>query len=242
MTEETTAKVMAYKESVKNKAEELVMKNFPAKIVLLNEILDTPLFNIDPLHEIRCELGIGAPDPVLLEAASFDPATKKRKVEDVVGTKVQILPDGNTIHCNAQIKQMIQIVKPHIWKLVEDTNLLKMWIAFLIPKIEDGNNFGVSIQEDTLAEIRTAESEAAAFFDQISRYYSSRGKLVSKVAKYPYIDDYRETVNELDEKEYVSLRLVLCEVRNHYSSLHDIITKNFDKIKKPRSSNVTSLY
>ena len=56
-----------------------------------------------------------------------------------------------------------------------------MWIAFLIPKIEDGNNFGVSIQEDTLAEIRTAESEAAAFFDQISRYYSSRGKLVSKV-------------------------------------------------------------
>lgn len=46
---------------------------------------------------------------------------------------------------------------------------LKMWISFLIPKIEDGNNFGVSIQEDTLAEIQSVESEAAAFFDQISR-------------------------------------------------------------------------
>ena len=57
-----------------------------------------------------------------------------------------------------------------------------MWVSFLIPKIEDGNNFGVSIQEDTLAEIRVVESEAAAFYDQIGRYYSSRGKIVSKVS------------------------------------------------------------
>lgn len=51
----------------------------------------------------------------------------------------------------------------------------------MIPKIEDGNNFGVSIQEDTLGEIQSVESEAAAFFDQISRYFVSRGKIVSKV-------------------------------------------------------------
>lgn len=56
-----------------------------------------------------------------------------------------------------------------------------MWISFLIPKIEDGNNFGVSIQEDMLAEIRSVESEAAAFFDQISRYFITRGKIVTKV-------------------------------------------------------------
>lgn len=69
-----------------------------------------------------------------------------------------------------------------------------MWISFMIPKIEDGNNFGVSIQEDTLAEIQSVESEAAAFFDQISRYFISRAKIVSKVAKYPHIDDYRRAV------------------------------------------------
>lgn len=121
-------------------------------------------------------------------------------------------------------------------------NLLKMWISFMIPKIEDGNNFGVSIQEDTLAEIQTVESEAAAFFDQISRYFLSRAKVVSKVAKYPHIDDYRRAVVELDEKEYLSLWLVVCEVRNRYSSLHDIVIKNLEKLKKPRSSNTESLY
>lgn len=64
----------------------------------------------------------------------------------------------------------------------------------MIPKIEDGNNFGVSIQEDTLAEVQSVESEAAAFFDQISRYFITRAKIVSKVAKYPHIDDYRRAV------------------------------------------------
>lgn len=65
--------------------------------------------------------------------------------------------------------------------------MLKMWISFLIPKIEDGNNFGVSVQEDTLAEIQSVESEAAAYFDQISRYYASRAKVISKVGVFDNI-------------------------------------------------------
>lgn len=112
----------------------------------------------------------------------------------------------------------------------------------MIPKIEDGNNFGVSIQEDTLAEIQSVESEADAFFDQISRYFLSRAKIISKVAKYPHIEDYRRAVTELDEKEYSNLWLVMCEIRNRYCSLHDIVIKNLDKLKKPRTSNAESLY
>ena len=56
----------------------------------------------------------------------------------------------------------------------------------MIPKIEDGNNFGVSIQEDTLAEVQAVESEAATFFDQISRYLKCFYELVNKV-KYPLL-------------------------------------------------------
>lgn len=78
--------------------------------------------------------------------------------------------------------------------------------------------------------------------DIFFRYFISRGKIVSKVAKYPHISDYRRAVQELDEKEYVSLWLVMCEVRNRYCSLHDLVIKNLEKIKKPRSSNAQSLY
>lgn len=80
-----------------------------------------------------------------------------------------------------------------------------------------------------------------------SRYYITRAKLVSKIAKYPHVvslgfgvegalrasclpsswgralclsrqEDYRRTVTEIDEKEYISLRLIISELRNQYVS------------------------
>lgn len=226
------------------KAEELVLKGFPDTIVRLNEILETSQFKNRELFDVHQDLNIPVPDPIVLNSSDELPPTKKTKYDNNVpdGTKVMALPSG-AVYTNKHLVELIELVKPNIRKLVEDSNLLKMWISFMIPKIEDGNNFGVSIQEDTLAEVQSVESEAAAFFDQISRYFISRGKLISKVAKYPHIEDYRRAVQELDEKEYLSLWLVMAEIRNRYCSLHDIVIKNLDKIKKPRSTNATeSLY
>lgn len=134
----------------------------------------------------------------------------------VAGTKVLALPSG-TVNCNEPICELIKVVKPVIRGLVEDSNLLKMWISFMIPKIEDGNNFGVSVQEDTLAEIQSVESEAAAFFDQISRYFISRAKIVSKVAKYPHIEDYRRAVQV--QYSFLILYHNLCVMPNMFFSL-----------------------
>ncbi|CRK96527.1 CLUMA_CG009935, isoform A [Clunio marinus] len=243
---EVTKKVQEYKDTLIKKAEDLIVVGFPAKIVELNDLLSTKSFAERNFNDVHQDLNINVPDPIpLLNCIEDDgqPSAKRSRVEasDVIGTKVMILPSGS-VKCNAPICDIIKVVKPVIRGLVEDSNLLKMWISFMIPKIEDGNNFGVSIQEDTLAEIQSVESEAAAFFDQISRYFISRAKLVSKVAKYPHIEDYRRAVQEMDEKEFLSLWLVLSEVRNRYCSLHDIVMKNMEKLKKPRSSNAEHLY
>ncbi|CAL4122344.1 unnamed protein product [Meganyctiphanes norvegica] len=230
-----------YKSTVKEKAENLVKKNFPERILEFNKLLEKSPFLCEDLHNVHSDLKIPVPEAQIINSHDGDPpGGKKRKMsdngEDVSGTKVMVLPSGS-VPINPHITEMVDIIKPLIRTLVEEANLLKMWVSFLIPKIEDGNNFGVSIQEETLGEIRTVESEAAAFFDQISRYYMTRAKLVSKVAKYPHIDDYRRTVVELDEKEYLSLRITLAEIRNHYATLHDMIIKNMEKIKKPRNAN-----
>lgn len=209
-TDDTAKKVQEYKDNLIKKAEELIIKGFPEKIVKLNDLLATPEFAERNFTDVYQDLNIPVPDPIDLnnaeseKADSDEPGAKRARIDlsSVSGTKVMALPNGR----------------------------------------EDGNNFGVSIQEDTLAEIQSVETEAAAFFDQISRYFVSRAKVVSKVAKYPHIDDYRRAVQELDEKEFLSLWLVLSEVRNRYCSLHDIVIKNMEKLKKPRSSNAESLY
>lgn len=244
------SQVQEYKDELIKKAEVLITTGFPEKIVELNVLLATKEFADRDFHDVFQAVNIPVPDAVTVavgggaEDNNGASAPKRARANDgaaVDGTRVLALPSGPVL-CNKPICDLIKIVKPVIRKLVEDSNLLKMWISFMIPKIEDGNNFGVSIQEDTLAEIQSVESEAAAFFDQISRYFISRAKVVSKVAKYPHIDDYRRAVQELDEKEFLSLWLVMCEVRNRYSSLHDIVIKNLEKLKKPRSSNADSLY
>jgi len=256
-----------YVASVKSKSEDLVKNVFPKRIKKLNDLLESPQFDLEHQRKNLIQpLNIPIPDSQAICRAiknhqnsndeDDSPAGKKRKlnnhakatnnVEEAAivmaeGTKVLALPTG-PVPCNKFILSMFDVVKPQIRQLVEYSNLLKMWITFLIPKIEDGNNFGVSIQEDTLGEVRTVEAETATFYEQITRYHMSRAKLISKVAKYPHVDDYRQVIAELDEKEFISMRLVVSEIRNHYASLFDLISKNWEKIIKPRTSNSENLY
>ncbi|XKL65524.1 hypothetical protein PGB90_008944 [Kerria lacca] len=246
MADGAIIEVQQFKENIKMKGETLILSGFPKKIIQLNELIKLPEWNEGNLANLHEDINIPIPEPVIVYNCT-SPLTKKRKLDvevdinSTTGTKVFSFAAG-TVFSNKRLSKLINILKPIIKQLVEDSNILKMWISFMIPKIEDGNNFGVSIQEDTLAEIQTVETEAAAFFDQISRYYVTRAKLVSKVAKYPHIEDYRRAVEEQDEKQYLGLWLVLHEIRNHYSTLHDLVTKNLEKLKKPRNSNTEALY
>ncbi|XP_077108132.1 proteasome activator complex subunit 3 isoform X2 [Ranitomeya variabilis] len=240
--------VDCFRERITNEAEDLVASFFPKKLLELDAFLKEPMLNVQDLSKIHSEMNLPVPEPILL-SNSHDgidaPTLKKRKMEDggenCAGTKVFVMPNG-MLKSNAPLVEIIERVKPEIRLLIEKCNTVKMWVQLLIPRIEDGNNFGVSIQEETVAELRTVESEAASYLDQISRYYITRAKLVSKIAKYPHVEDYRRTVTEIDEKEYISLRLIISELRNQYVTLHDMILKNIEKIKRPRNSNAETLY
>ncbi|XP_041716191.1 proteasome activator complex subunit 3 isoform X1 [Coregonus clupeaformis] len=248
---ELNTKVDAFRERITGEAENLVASFFPNKLLELDNFLKDPILNICELKEIHSEINLTVPDPILLSNHLHDGLeaqnAKKRIMEDctgedkVAGTKVFVMP-GGMMKSNAKLVDLIEKVKPEIRTLIEKCNTVKMWVQLLIPRIEDGNNFGVSIQEETVAELRTVEGEAASYLDQISGYYITRAKLVSKIAKYPHVEDYRRTVTEIDEKKYISLKVIVSELRNQYVTLHDMILKNIDKIKKPRSSNAEALY
>ena len=69
-----------------------------------------------------------------------------------------------------------------------------------------------------MAEVRTLETEVAQYIDLTCKYLISRGELIKKVVKYPHVEDFRRSVQSLDEKQFVSLRFVALELRNHYVS------------------------
>lgn len=237
-------KIEEYKDQVKKEGENLVKNVFPRTVCELNELIQAERLQMARINKIETNLNIPVPDPI--HFTQNGPDSKKRKVDPLAevgiqGSKVLALL-GGAVPSNHHIIELVDEIKPKIRELIDNANKTKMWIAYSIPKIEDGNNFGVSIQEDIMAEARQVEADAATYLDQISRYFITRGKIISKVAKYPHVEDYRRTIKELDEKEFVSIRLVAHELRNHYASLHDVIMKNMDKIKKPRSSNADNLY
>lgn len=249
---QATERLNAFKEKILSDAEETLKNKLPVRIHELCELLKTPDFNLS-FADCHAPINIPRPDPS--EAITngggneTEQSRKRRRVGDessenseVDGSKVLLLPNG-PVNLNKTLSRLFEIVKPLIVQQINDCNLLKMWIELSIPKVEDGNNFGVDIQEECLKEVSSAETEAALYLDQPSRYYLSRAKMIVKLAKYPHVEDYRKTINEIDEKQYMNIKLVVRELCNNYAAIHDMLTKNLEKIKKPRTTNSThSLY
>lgn len=240
----------AYKKKLLAEAERLVLEEFPKKVIEFNNLLESGQFSYDRLPELLPDTDLNIPCPIhtndSLDVVQNDGVVKKRKKPNdddpcVFGTPVYGFVNG-MVKCNEKLAELTGIARPMLRDAVEDVNKVKMWILFLIPRIEDGNNFGVSIQEEALNEVRTVEGEAASFLDQMSRYFVSRARLVTKVAKYPHVEDYRRAILDMDEKQFINIRLVLTEMRNHFATLHDMITKNLEKIKTPRSNNAEHMY
>lgn len=123
---------------MKKQAEQLVLKGFPETIVKLNNILETPHFKNRRFADVHQDLNIPVPDPILLNSHTDLPPSKKTKFDNSVsqdGTKVMILPSGS-VPTNKSLVDLIEQVKPHIRKLVEDSNLviylLRLYICMLI--------------------------------------------------------------------------------------------------------------
>jgi hypothetical protein len=86
------------------------------------------------------------------------------------------------------------------------------------------------------------QAACVGYLDYISRYYITRAKLVSKVAKYPFVDDYRRSVKEIDDKQFLNMKVSLNEIRNQYLLILDVVSKNYEKIKTPRNVHTGNMY
>ncbi|KAJ3531080.1 hypothetical protein NM688_g7625 [Phlebia brevispora] len=185
--------------------------------------------------------------------SSDEPDTKKRKLSDggvngtasVAHTAANVTGTArftNSMHANKHLTLVFAALKKECEELVESIDKVKLWVNLSMPKIEDGDNFGVQIQEEVLNELHRSQEVAYNLRDQARQSYVTRGKLCSKIIKYPHIEDYALALQEHDEKQLYISRQNLHDIRNIYAVLTDILHKNINKIRSPKGNNATGLY
>ena len=54
------------------------------------------------------------------------------------------------------VQSMMDTLQPYLLDMLDDTSNVNLWLTFLLPKFQDGNNFGVEVQESVLEHVSNA--------------------------------------------------------------------------------------
>ncbi|XP_040272850.1 proteasome activator complex subunit 2 isoform X1 [Bufo bufo] len=226
-------KVDEFCTNLNNQAQSFLSEFIPEKIHYLDNLLKSDVFNINDLTSLHSELNIPIPDPPNPEAEETKMETDK---EEKKAPKCGFLKE------NEKLQKILNIVLPEIRTLRERCALIITWINHLIPTIEDGNDFGVSVQEKVLERVTALKTKVETLQTSISKYLTERGDAVAKASKETHVMDYRALVHDKDEGAFVDLKLALIDVRNIYIEIFDIILKNFEKITNPKGEDTNTMY
>ncbi|KAF5903926.1 proteasome activator complex subunit 1, partial [Clarias magur] len=217
MSPASKKEVDGFTKKLTREAEQLVSTFFPQKIAEMDNLLQASLA-LEDLSVLRAPLDIPIPDPAkeeLKRKKKEEKSAKDGKKSDDKEDEEAGPPCG-PIASNEKVESLIKEIKPHIQTLKEKLNTVSMWVQLQIPRIEDGNNFGVAVQEKVFELMTNTRTKIEGFQTQITKYYSERGDAVAKASKQPHVGDYRQLVHELDLHQYCELRIVVLEIRNTY--------------------------
>ncbi|CAN9506076.1 unnamed protein product [Ophioblennius macclurei] len=230
-------KVESFRQSLFQEAENLFSNSIPLKIIQLDALLKDEALSITDMSSLRAPLDIPIPDPPAPEDEEME--TDKNEDDE---KKKKKPPKCGFIKGNEKIMMVLDRVKPEIVALRETILTVSCWIQYLIPKIEDGNDFGVAIQEKILERIAAVKTKVDGFQTNINKYFSERGDAVGKASKETHVMDYRSLVHEKDESIYAEIRVIVLDIRGFYAELYDIICKNLEKVTNPKGEEKPSMY
>ncbi|CAM9762502.1 unnamed protein product [Pylaiella littoralis] len=102
---------------------------------------------------------------------------------DVESAFKQLLAgSGGTATENADMTALLSSVRDEVAQTLNILLALKRWIQVQVPKIEDGNNFGVSVQLDVTKGIDGLTAPLATSLGELPGYFESRASAWDKIA------------------------------------------------------------
>uniref|UniRef100_A0A673D087 Proteasome activator complex subunit 2 n=1 Tax=Sphaeramia orbicularis TaxID=375764 RepID=A0A673D087_9TELE len=219
------------------KAENLFSRYIPDKITNLDALLKDDALNVKDTSSLKAPLEIPIPDP----PSPDDEEMETDKNEDDEKKKKKP-PKCGFLKSNEKILLLIERVKPEIVDLRETIINLSSWINFLIPKIEDGNDFGVAIQEKILERITAVRTKVDTYQTNLNKYFTERGDAVAKASKETHVMDYRSLVHDKDEAIYSEIRVIVLEIRGFYVEMYTMVIKNLEKVTNPKGEEKPPMY
>lgn len=242
---DTKQQVDSFCQNLNKEGEELIKTYFPQKIEEM-QLMFLNAFIYEDLDTLKVLLDIPMPDPAKEEAKrkkKEEEQKKKKGEKDKDSDKEEDAgPPCGPICTNEAVETLLRKTKAEISTLKEKINTLSLWMQLQVPKVEDGNNFGVAVQEKVFEHLTNTRTKIEGFQTAVAKYSLERGDAVAKAAKNPHVGDYRALVHQLDQYLYCELRLIVIEIRNIYAVLFDLITKNYVKIKKPKGDGKALIY
>lgn len=234
ISSDSQKKVDDFRLQLNNEVENLFCSVIPQKIVYLDGLIKSDAFR--DMSALESPLDIPIPDPPSeeeeMETDKGDCGEKKKKTP----------PKCGFIVANEKIAKLLDLVKPEIFAFRETMVNVTCWIHHLIPKIEDGNDFGVAIQEKILERIAAVREKVDKLITSINQYLSERGDAVAKASKETHVMNYRSVVHEKDRDMFQELRVMLMDIRSLYTELYDVINKNLEKVMNPKGEEKSSMY
>ncbi|KAK0246364.1 proteasome activator pa28 REG alpha/beta subunit [Armillaria nabsnona] len=244
MDKHLTTEIEKFRAGLASSAEDIAFRIFPSKILELQVMIQSFDSSSSPFHPSHASTSTdGTVYPPPDDHPSEEPPSKKRRLADSIDSNAaQNGRFTGVVVANKHISGLHAIVKRESEQLSSTVDQVKMWITLTMPKIEDGDNFGVQIQEEVLSELHRAQESAYNLRDTARQDYITRAKICSKLIKYPNLEDYMLALKEHDEKQIYFSRQHIIDIRNMYASLMDLIQKNITKIRVPKANNNRALY
>lgn len=252
----TTDALEAWQQSIRDNAITIIQKTLPEKILSLNAKIAQVESDKDHFFS---KTRYFDPTPIGTDTTVYAPSSrgeeqgsssKKRKTADAaVNGDTSSHTDADAahvytgiVHTPTYLTTAFNDLRAEWDTLIDLTDALKMYINLQMPQIEDGDTFGVSIQEEALNEIVRTQDSAYNLLATPFTFHSARGDLAAKLVRYPGVRDYEEAIREHDRKAVYRLKMHLTDMRNMYAVVFDILKKNIAKISKPKSGNQMGSY
>eukprot|EP00903_Cladosiphon_okamuranus_P006555 g6403.t1 len=97
------------------------------------------------------------------------------------GFKQLLASSGGNATENVEMAALLSSVRDEVTQALNVLLALKRWIRVQVPKIEDGNNFGVSVQLDVAKGIDDLTAPVASSLGELPGYFESRASAWDKI-------------------------------------------------------------